>query len=283
MGYNLDAIKAALGKSKQGASGNTVAGSRLPYWKPEFGEHEIRFLPLDTSTGEPFLEVLYYTNLADNQRFVAPSMYRMPDPIKEQFDVLRKTTEGWTIAKHLRPKERYYAVILVRGKEDKGPQIWEFSKDTRNDIYGVLTHKDNVDEDMLSPDIGYDFTIEVSQVIEGGKVRTFKKVPVKQISSIQARKKPSPLSADPAQAKKWLESVPDLESVMKGQVKSPEELMEALDNFLATLGGSSAAPVSTQQDDDTEQDSAVTTKPQAAKKPSKAEAKLASVFGALDS
>ena len=131
-------------------------------------------------------------------------------------------------------------MILVRGEEDKGPQVWEFSKETRDQVYGILTHKDNIDEDMLSPEVGYDFTCSVTQVIEGGKPRLFRGSPVKQIN-LQARKKPSPLSKDKAQAKKWLDAVPNLEEMFKKQCKSAEELVEVLENFVANLTGGSSS------------------------------------------
>jgi len=181
-------------------------------------------------------------------RLVAPYAFGLPDPIKEQFEELRnskKHPDGWSIAKHLRAKERFYAVILVRGEEDKGPQVWEFSKETRDQVYGILTHKDNIDEDMLSPDAGYDFTCSVTQVIEGGKPRIYKGSPVKQIN-LQARKKPSPLSKDKAQTKKWLEAVPNLEEMIKRQCKAPEELVEVLEQFVANLT-SGPAPASTRE------------------------------------
>ena len=127
-------------------------------------------------------------------------------------------------------------MIIVRGEEDKGPQVWEFSKETRDQVYGILTHKDNIDEDMLSPEVGYDFTCAVTPVIEGGKPRLFKGSPVKQVN-LQSRKKPSPLTKDKALAKKWIEATPNLEETMKRQCKTFEELAEVLENFVATLSG----------------------------------------------
>lgn len=237
--YNLDAIKAALTKGDKTTAHGT--GTKTAYWKPTMGEHDLRFLPIANSKGEPFMEVLYYDKLSD-RRMVAPFSFGLPDPVKEQFDELRnskKHPDGWTIAKNLRAKERFYGVIMVRGEEDKGPQVWEFSKDTRDLIYGILAHKDNVDEDMLSPDVGYDFTCSVTPVIEGGKPRLFNGSPVKQVN-LQARKKPSPLSKDKAQAKRWLDAVPNLEDMFKKQCKTPEELIEALENFVAKLSGGTA-------------------------------------------
>lgn len=241
--YNLDSIKAALTKGdKTSSSTKSGATNKTVYWKPTIGEHDIRFLPVQTTSGEPFQEVLYYDKLAE-RRIIAPYCFGMPDPIKEQFDELRnskKHPDGWTIAKHLRAKERFYAVVIVRSEEDKGPQVWEISKDTRDAIYGILSHKDNVDEDMFSPEVGYDFTCSVTPVIEGGKPRLYNGSPVKQIN-LQARKKPSPLSKDKAQVKKWLDAVPNLEDMFKRQSKNAEELVEVLENFVAKLTGGSSS------------------------------------------
>jgi hypothetical protein len=237
--YNLDAIKAALSKNDKTSTGTKGTTQKQVYWKPTLGEHDLRFLPIQNSSNEPFQTVSYYGDPLTQMRMVAPYSFGLPDPIKEQFEELRnskKHPDGWSIAKHLRAKERFYAVILVRGEEDKGPQIWEFSKETRDQVYGILTHKDNIDEDMLSPDVGYDFTCSVTQVIEGGKPRLYKGSPVKQIN-LQARKKPSPLSKDKAQTKKWLDAVPNLEEMFKRQCKSPEELVEVLEQFVANLTG----------------------------------------------
>lgn len=250
--YNLDAIKAALTKNDKTSTGTKGAAQKQVYWKPTLGEHDIRFLPIVNSSNEPFQTVAYYGEPLTESRLVAPYVFGQPDPIKEQFEELRnsrKHPDGWSIAKHLRAKERFYGIILVRGEEDKGPQVWEFSKETRDQVYGILTHKDNIDEDMLSPDVGYDFTCAVTQVIEGGKPRLFKGSPVKQIN-LQARKKPSPLSKDKAQAKKWLEAVPNLEEMFKRQCKAPEELVEVLEQFVANLTG--GAPTASSRESGTD-------------------------------
>lgn len=239
MAYNIDAIRSALTKGdKTTAKANTGDKPKQAYWKPTLGEHDIRFLPIQSTTGEPFQEVLYYDKRElSERRFVAPYAFGLPDPIKDQFDELRNSKKhpgGWAIAKHLRPKERYYGVIIVRGEETKGPQVWEFSKETRDMVYSILSNKDNIDEDMFSPEVGYDFTCAVTAVIENGKPRTFNGMQVKAIN-LQARKKPSPLSKDKEQLKVWVAAIPNLEESFKRQCKSADELVELLENFVATL------------------------------------------------
>ncbi len=269
-GYDINAIKAAL-TTKTGADG----GGKLNYWKPTIGEHEVRFLPYSDSTGKPFQEVMYYEKLSD-RRVVAPSTFGLQDVIKEQFEIHRKTKEGWEIAKNLRPRERYYAVLIVRGEEAKGPQVWEFSKEIRDSIFNILTHKDNADEDMFSPETGYDFTLNITQAIKDGKPNTFNGFPVKNIVPT-ARKKPSKLSAKPGEAKKWLDSMPKLEEFFKSQVKSSEELLELCEAFAVkcvTGGtGSSKTPEGT---DHTSGHGVTTSEPASA-----AEKKLADMFSGI--
>lgn len=237
----LDAIKAALAnKSGKGTNNNSANGTKLAYWKPTLGEHDVRFLPLKTQTGEPFLEVLYYEGLSE-RRTPAPYGFGLEDPIKEQFEKLRKTKEGWAVAKFLQPRKRFYGVVIVRGDENKGPQVWEFAQSVRDDIYKTLCHKDNVDEDMLSFDAGYDFTCSVTPTIDekSGKVKMYKGNACKTID-LKARKKPSPLSKNKADADKWIAAIPNLAEMFKQQCKEPAELVDMLENFVERLasGGS---------------------------------------------
>jgi len=238
MAYSIEAIKAALANK---TAGGGTGGAKLTYWKPTIGEHEIRFLPYSDSTGRPFLEVLYYEKISE-RRVIAPTTFGMEDPVKELFEEKRKTKEGWEIAKNLRPRERYYGIIIVRGEEAKGPQVWEFSKEMRDSLFAILTHKDNVDEDMFNPETGYDFTLTISQATDpSGKPRTFNGSAVKNFIPT-ARKKPTKLSPKAADAKKWLDAMPKLEEVFQKQVKTPDELLELLENYAASQvsGGGSA-------------------------------------------
>lgn len=238
--YNAAEILALLNNN---GKNNGAGSSKLTYWKATIGEHEIRFLPYSSADNKsrPFQEVLYYEKLSD-RRMVAPTTFDMPDPVKDMFEKLRKNREGWNVAKHMQPRPRYYAVIMVRGEEAKGPQVWEFSKDLRDQILSILIHKDNVDEDMFSPETGYDFTLKVSQAVDpNGKPRSYNGNAVKQFT-ITPRKKPSKLSQKDAEATKWLEAMPKLDEIFKAQVKQPEELLEAVENFIAAMEGGTSNP-----------------------------------------
>lgn len=248
--YNLDAIKAALSKGeKGGGTAQKTDGKKNVYWKPTLGTHDVRFLPMPTTTGEPFLRVEYYEKLTE-RRFIAPSCFGLPDPIKDQFAVLRKSKskEDWNTTKNLRPREKFYATIIVRGEEDKGPQIWELTPAIRQKVYDILMHKDNVDEDMFSPEVGYDFTVTISPVLENGKPKTFNGYPMKEYG-LQPRKKPSVLSKDKNQAKAWLDGMPNLEESMRQFCYPPEKLIEIMENYIAgRVSGTGGAGASSDED-----------------------------------
>jgi len=234
MGYNLDAIKAKInqlsGANKTG--GNKGDRARVNWWKPQLGQHNIRFLPFTDKNGQPFQEVSYYdSKLLSEKRFVVPTQFDMEDPIFEMLTELRKdrSKEAWKIWK-LQPKERYYAPILVRGEEDKGAQIWELNSKLLKEIYSVLAHPDYKDENLMDSENGYDFTVTVSPTD-----KTFNNNPVKEIK-LQPRRKPSVLSENEQEKEKILKSIPNLEAYFKAQVKSSEELKTMLENFLAGNG-----------------------------------------------
>jgi len=240
--YNIDKIKAAL-EAKLNPT-KATSNSKLTYWKPTMGEHDVRFLPYADENSQPFQKVAYYEKISD-RRFVAPSSFGMDDPIAELFAERRqdKDKEAWKLTKQLKPRDRYYAVIIVRGEEDKGPQIWEFSEDLRVDIYKTLSHKDNADEDMFNPETGYDFTVDVSPQMENGKPKTFNGYPMKTIT-VKPRKKPSKLGTKD-QMEKWLQAIPNLHDYFKSQVKKPEELLEVLENFVNKFSSAETTPSST--------------------------------------
>lgn len=237
MAYNLEAIKAKInqlsGPTRGGATGNKGDRPKVQFFKPELGQHNVRFLPYSDANGQPFQEVSYYdSRLLSERRFVAPAQFAQEDPVFEMLTELKKdrSKEAWKIWKNLTPKERYYAPILVRGQEDKGVQIWELNSKVLKDIYSVLAHQDYKDENMMDTQTGYDFTVTVSPTD-----KLFNGNPVKEIK-LQPRRKPSPLANDEATIEKFVKSIPNLEAYFKAQIKTKEEMTQMLENFLAGNG-----------------------------------------------
>ena len=249
MGYSIEAIKAKLAAKDQ-STGSTTGDTdgRIRFFKPSLGpnntpkEYDIRFAPYEDSMGQPIQTVAYYSKLQDGMdRFVVPTQFGLPDPVKAVFEKMRKTKEGWQIAKLLKPMDKAAAQVLDRSEEAKGWQLWEFNTDLRDDIYAVLVHKDNIDEQLFSPETGYDFTLTVSHKIgKDGKPSFFNGYPVKDYKLVQ-RKRSSKLMKDEKGTKKLLSEIVNLEEYYKGKVKSPEDLQEALEAFMQKLQGEEPA------------------------------------------
>lgn len=236
MGYNLDTIKARLAKVSTSSGKGGGSGLKTKWFKPEIGkEYEIRVLPYQSSDGEPFQKVLFYSDLTKfkEKRMVSPMTFGMPDPVNEVFEVMRKDKTKWNIAKHLRPQEKVYAAIIDRAQEKEGVLIWEMSTDTRDEFYSTLLHKDNVDEDMMDVNTGYDWTVSVGQkMTKDGKPQLFQnKYPVRTFS-VKARKKASKLSADKKQVEEWLAATPKFDEMFKAQLMSEEEMIEKMNAFI---------------------------------------------------
>ena len=237
--YKLDAIKekiAALsGNQKQGEK------QKINWAKLGIGTYDVRFVPLTDGNGnalaQPFFEVSYYDNKdLSERRFPSSAQFGLEDPIKETAMELAKdkSREAWLVRKKLTPKERYYAAIVIRGEEEKGLQVWELSPKLCKDIYGILVHPDYQDEDMFSIETGYDFTVTVSATD-----KMFNNYPVKEIK-LQPRRKASKLLPKKEQIEAVLKTVPNFEAYFKAQIKSPEELIQIRDNFLAMQSGENA-------------------------------------------
>ena len=235
MAYNLDFLKAKM-NGKASGGGNF---KKLTFWKPDVGDHEIRVLPYEDSNKQPCQEVVYYTKLDDFTRFVAPHTFGMEDPIdifkKKLFEEkLQKGDPKRKLFSICSEKQRYYFLLIDRKNEDAGPQLWEVSDDTAKQIFGILTHKDNEDENIFDADVGYDFTVSVQPDMENGKPKFWNGKPCKTIKVIQ-RKKPSKLHKDATIAAKWLGEMPQLEQYFKAQVKPAEKMEELLEAAIVAL------------------------------------------------
>lgn len=233
MSYNIEELK----KKITALSGNNKGGeakTKINFWKPSLGTHDIRFVPLMDGAGnplsQPFYEVTYYDNKdLGERRFVSPGQYGSPDPLKEVAMELAKdkSREAWLVRRKLTPRERYYSAILVRGEEEKGVQVWEISPKVCKEIYSLLVMPDYAEEDLFSVENGFDFTVSVTATD-----KMFNNYPVKDIKLVP-RRKSSKLAPKKEQIEALVKQVPNFESYFKAQVKSEEELCQIRDNFLA--------------------------------------------------
>lgn len=131
MSFDINKIREKLAKMAN-------RGQGTQYWKPTLNsEVEIRLLSFPDVEGEPFKELKFYYNIGKNRGLLAPSQFGDADPIQELIDQLKgdNSEESKNLRKQLYPKSRFYAPIIVRGEEEKGVQIWGFSKTVYVQLY----------------------------------------------------------------------------------------------------------------------------------------------------
>ena len=130
---DLNMIKSKLGSLQ--SNSNKPKGEKIDYttlyWKPkQEGKYQIRFVPskLDLPTA-PFQEVFMHYGVGKFP-IVALTNWGEKDPIVEFTKQLRKSSdpENWRLSKKLDPKLRVFAPVVVRGEEEKGVRLFEFSK-----------------------------------------------------------------------------------------------------------------------------------------------------------
>jgi len=221
MAINFDAIRKRL----DNLSGNNKKSSSS--WKPKEGEeYTVRLLSFPNNDGQPFKELWFYYNIGNNPGLLAPSQFQKPDPIQELINSLREeaTKESYELAKKLYPKMRCYAPVIVRGEEDKGVQIWAFGKGVYQALLAIMVDEDY--GDITDPESGRDIKVRCT------------KPPGKKYSEteVMPRGKSVPLSANPATAKQWIGSIPDVNKMF--EMKSPEELSKIVNDWIA--GGASS-------------------------------------------
>lgn len=278
MGYDINAMKArsaAKTDTKDSSKGSGSTGM-MKWFKPVLGpnngpnEYDIRFSPVASSGGEPILTVSQYKKIAEKLgmrgKIIAPGQFGQDDPIAAAFELRRNTDkngnkitksspddvrkEAWAFAKNLQPSEFCAAQIIDRAGSPNDWLLWEFTPDFRKKVFATLLHKDNVNEQMFDENVGYDFTLTVTQRLKEGKPETFNGYPVKDFE-IVPRKRPSKLHEDPKIMKKLLAEAVKLDEHYKKMLLTTDQLCEKLDEYelvyqnSASVSGSATAPTGT--------------------------------------
>jgi hypothetical protein len=218
MAIDFDAIRKKLNQISGGNSKKDIM------WRPAEGTTTtVRLLSFQNNDGQPFKELWFYYNIGPGSGYLAPHQFGKPDPFQELINKLRDDgkkgdKQAYELAKKLYPKMRIYAPVLVRDEEDKGVRLWSFGKGVYETLLGYLIDEDY--GDITDPLNGYDIKVTVS------------KSPGKQYTdtTITPRPKTSPLSQSQEQAKKYLNSIPDLDSMF--ELKSYDQLKKVLDDWL---------------------------------------------------
>lgn len=231
---NLDKIKERLQNLKEPKKNRNNQDNGLAvFWKPpqpkkgETLEHQIRLVP--AKSGDPLHE---YWSHYDMGVFGFLSPFKnfnvKDDPIQA---LLNQLWNEWRNSddedekadyraqiKKLTAKQRFYALVLVRGEEDKGVRIWTFGKEAYNQILNGFLDPDY--GDLADPDVGYDLKLTVTKDADYPK------------TDVKIKPKPSKLGTK-EQVKEWLEKAPDIETeIFRNGRKTADQIQAILDNFI---------------------------------------------------
>jgi hypothetical protein len=186
----------------------------------------IRVVP--TPDGDPFKEFHFHYNVGGENGFLCPKK-NFGDECKvcEFVSTLYKgSEEDKANARKLVSKQRFVSPILVRGEEDKGVQLFSYSKK----VYETLLQL------VINPDYG-----DISDAEEGiDLVLTYGKAPGAMFptTTVTPRRRSSPIVADKKQRDELLSVSVDFANLFER--KTPEQVSQALDRFLSGDDGSSA-------------------------------------------
>lgn len=217
MAINLDKMRSKLDRLE----GKTARKESI-FWKPSDGEQTIRILPV--ADGDPFREFWFHYNLGNNRGFLSPKRnYGQADPLD---DFVRKlfnegTEDSVKMAKNLMARQRFFSPVIVRGEEEKGVRLWGYGKMAYKELINLALNPDY--GDITDPESGTDLVIK------------YGKPPGAQFpqTNITPRRRPSLLSEDADKIATWVSNVPDFDKAFADSRKTPEEVGQMLDEWLA--------------------------------------------------
>ena len=220
---DLNQIKNRLTSLNQDAKPKTGEKKdyTLVYWKPrQEGKYQIRFVPSLLNKNNPFQEIYMHYGVG-KYPIVALSNWGEQDPVVDFTKKLRTTSdsENWRLAKKLDPKLRVFAPVIVRGEEDKGVRLFEFSKTIYMELLSIADDEDYGDFTDVAE--GFDFIVNASKVADRPGFGL----------SLRPKPKQTPLSEDANQVNTWLETQPQL---LEERYKyTYDKLKDELQNFIA--------------------------------------------------
>ena len=193
----------------------------LVYWKPkEEGKYQIRFVPSKINKDNPFQEVFMHYGVG-KYPIVALTNWGEDDPIVDFTKKLRKSSESenWRLAKQLDPKMRVFAPVIVRGEENKGVRLFEFSKTIYMELLSIADDEDYGDFTDVAQ--GFDFVVNASKVQDRPGFAL----------SLRPKPRQTPLSEDASQIQTWLDNQPIL---LEERYKyTYDKLKEELQTFIS--------------------------------------------------
>jgi hypothetical protein len=198
-------------------------------WKPTEPKTNIRILPNLHCLEVPIPQLgFYYIN---KRTYLAPLNFGNPDPVFDAYENFMPKTklplDEWKALKNqqraLQVQPRYFAYVLVRGKENEGVKIWEFSKTIFTKLNDVLLDTENYGDDITDLKTGRDIIVTFKPAEKDGE---FPKV------DVMPSGRETPVSTDPEILAK-IKAMPSLDRFFKEA--SYDELKTAVDQHFASL------------------------------------------------
>ena len=197
-------------------------GGNANFWRPQDGEQTIRILP--TSDGDPFKDYWFHYNVGNKPGFLSPKKNFGEDDPLDSF--VRKlfgegTEESRKLAKDLMAKQRFFSPVIVRGEEDRGVQVWGFSKTVYETLLNLVLNPEY--GDITDAESGTDLVLVYGKPAGASFPQT----------KITPRRRSTSLSEETSdeECAKLLESIPDMDNLFER--KTPEEVGTLLDEFLS--------------------------------------------------
>lgn len=223
---DLSKVKSALTEVNKIGSGSKSD----EIFKPDNGTTNVRIVPLKTDPQFPFFQAyIYYGFGARKGMMISPYTFGGYDPIFEFAKESQMNSGGdkevWKQAKKMEPKTRFFAPVLIRGREEEGVKFWEFSSQIYEDILKICDDPDYGSIEDLQT--GTDLVIEKKSPEEAGN--QYGEI------SVRARRNPSPV-APPEKINEIVELIknqPNWKDVSYFKPTSVDELQSALDMYMS--------------------------------------------------
>jgi hypothetical protein len=212
------------------------------YWKPvEGADTTIRILP--TEDGDPLKEFYFHYLKAEKsqQTVLCPkknfgencACCDLTSKLYKEGD-----EESRNMGKEMSAKPRYYSAIIVRGDEDKGAQIWGYSKTNYEELLKLMVNPEY--GDLTDVDDGLDLVVSIEKKA-GQKYAG---------ASFTPKRKSSPLATKKELVTALVNHGTNFDTLFER--KSSSQVAEILDQFLR--GGSDEGGDETTATNDGEQD-----------------------------
>lgn len=217
---DLSKVKAKMeALKKENSGGKDYKKGRF---KPSPGKQVVRILPNKFNPDMPIQELLLHYNKG-KRIMISPINFGEKDPLMEFAEKLREgdyEKEKYKLSKNVEPKSRYFAQVIVRGKESEGVKIWEFGQNVYEELLAYALDEDCGDFTDISE--GRDFKLDTTSPEQNG-------TPYNK-TTLRPNFNTSVISEDAEQVEKWLNEQENPKDLYK--VYSYQEMKQALMNWL---------------------------------------------------